>query len=94
VLIVDDVISAGTSVRESVRLIRAAGAEPAGVMIALDRQERGEGELSAVQEVEAAYGMRVASIVTLDILLRYLGERGDARRHVDAIDAYRRRYGT
>lgn len=94
VLIIDDVISAGTSVREAVRLIRAAGAEPAGVMIALDRQERGEGELSAVQEVEATYGMRVASIVTLDILLRYLSERGDSRRHMDAIDAYRRRYGT
>src|SRR5574343_358588 len=66
VLIVDDVISAGTSVRESVELIRAAGAIPAGVVIALDRQERGTGDLSAVQEVKQRYGMPVISVAALE----------------------------
>src|SRR4030067_326028 len=69
VLIVDDVISAGTSVRESVELIRAAGAQPCGVAIALDRMERGQGELSAVQAVQRTFGIPVVSIATLDDLL-------------------------
>lgn len=95
VLIIDDVISAGTSVRESVEIIRAAGATPAGVAIAIDRQERGEGASSAVQEAERAYGLRVVSIATLDTLLTYLQDKGDGSRvHVQAIDAYRRQYGT
>jgi orotate phosphoribosyltransferase len=94
VLIIDDVISAGTSVRESVEIIRAAGAVPAGVAIAIDRQERGEGASSAVQEVERAYGLRVVSIATLDTLLTYLQDKGDGSRvHVQAIDVYRRQYG-
>jgi orotate phosphoribosyltransferase len=93
VLIVDDVISAGTSVRESVEIIRAAGAIPAGVAIALDRQERGAGPLSAVQEVERDFGLRVASIADLDTLLAYLQRRGDVGGRVDAIAAYRRQYG-
>jgi orotate phosphoribosyltransferase len=95
VLIIDDVISAGTSVRESVSLIRAHDAEPVGVAIALDRQERGTAERSAVQEVEQSLGLRVVSIVNLDALLAYLEEQGDgARAHREAIDAYRRQYGT
>jgi orotate phosphoribosyltransferase len=95
VLIVDDVISAGTSVRESVAIIRAAGAVPAGVAIAIDRQERGEGRLSAVQEVEQKLGLKAVSIATLEILLAYLQGKGDGSRpYVTAIDSYRRRYGT
>lgn len=94
VLIIDDVISAGTSVRESVQIIKAAKATPVGVAIALDRQERGEGKLSAVQEVEATHGLRVISIATLDTLLHYLEGKDGVRRHLDAINAYRRTYGT
>jgi orotate phosphoribosyltransferase len=94
VLIIDDVISAGTSVRESVEIIRTAGATPAGVAIAVDRQERGAGKLSAVQEVEQEFGLRVVSIANLDTLLRYLEARGDgARDHLAAIRAYREKYG-
>jgi orotate phosphoribosyltransferase len=93
VLIIDDVISAGTSVRESVDIIRAQGAEPGGVVIALDRQERGRGETSAIQEVERDYGLRVAAIVTLDDLVTFLQERGDNAQHLAAIERYRARYG-
>lgn len=93
VLIVDDVISAGTSVRESVQAIRAAGATPAGVAIALDRQERGAGGLSAVQEVEREFGLRVIPIATLETLLRYLQDKGETRAQFKAIDAYRLQYG-
>ena len=95
VLIIDDVISTGTSVRESVEIIHAGGAAPAGVVIAIDRQERGEGATSAVQEVEKTLGLRVVSIVNLETLLAYLHGKGDnAQKHVQAIDAYRRKYGT
>ena len=93
VLIVDDVISAGTSVRESVGLIRAHGATPCGVAIALDRQERGQGELSAVQEVEQSYGLPVISIATLDDLLSYLQTRPEMAQNLEAIAGYRSRYG-
>lgn len=93
VLIVDDVISAGTSVRESVALIQAAGAHPAGVLIALDRQERGRGELSAIQEVERDFGLKVVSIVALGDLLSYLADKPGLARHREAVAAYRRRYG-
>jgi len=75
VLIVDDVITAGTSVRESVELIRAHGASPAGVLIALDRMERGQGDASAVQEVTATYGIPVVAIATLDDLMGFLAGR-------------------
>jgi orotate phosphoribosyltransferase len=92
VLIVDDVISAGTSVRESVTIIQAAGALPVAVAIALDRQERGQGELSAVQQVERDYSLRVISIADLETLLAYLKQRGDVAG-VEAIAAYRRDYG-
>lgn len=94
VLIVDDVISAGTSIRESVQIIKTAGAQPVGVAIALNRQERGEGTTSAVQEVETTLGLRVISIVALETLLNYLDGKDGGRRYLDAINAYRRVYGT
>ena len=72
VLIVDDVITAGTAIRESIEIIRAADAEPVGVVLALDRQERGQGELSAVQEVEQVFKLPVASILQLDGLIQHL----------------------
>ncbi len=93
VLIVDDVISAGTSVGESVAIIKDAGAQPAGVLIALDRQERGTGELSAVQEVQNNYGIPVVSIVTLETLLSYAGQQPAVQPHLEAIRGYRARYG-
>jgi orotate phosphoribosyltransferase len=93
VLIVDDVISAGTSIRESVQIIRTADATPIGVAIALDRQERGEGTTSAIQELETTLGLRVISIVALDTLLDYLDGKNGGRRYLDAINAYRRAYG-
>jgi orotate phosphoribosyltransferase len=93
VLIVDDVISAGTSVRESVDIIGRAGAVPAAVAIALDRQERGLSEHSAVQEVERELGLRVVSIVNLDALLAYLGEKEASGENLRAISAYRAKYG-
>ncbi|WP_310449305.1 orotate phosphoribosyltransferase [Sulfuritalea sp.] len=93
VLIIDDVISAGTSVRESVELIRAAGAEPAAVLIALDRQERGQGELSAVQEVERNYGMPVISVASLTDLIDYLSGHSELESKLSAVRAYRLRYG-
>ncbi len=93
ILIVDDVISAGTSVRESVALIRATGAEPCGVAIALDRQERGTGELSAVQEVNRDFGLPVVSIVNLGDLMAYLAGRAGEGETLAAMRAYRERYG-
>ena len=94
VLILDDVISAGTSVQESVKIIREAGATPAAVAIALDRQERGSGKLSAVQEIEREFQIKVVSIANLDALLGYLRIKGDnARVHFDAINTYRQQYG-
>jgi orotate phosphoribosyltransferase len=93
ILIVDDVISAGTSVRESVELIRAAGAVPCGVAIALDRMERGGGHLSAVQEVIQEYGMPVVSIVNLDDLTHYLTGRQGWAATLAAIQTYRAEYG-
>jgi orotate phosphoribosyltransferase len=93
VLVIDDVITAGTSVRESVDIIRAQGAEPAGVVIALDRQERGAGERSAVQEVRADFGVPVAAIVGLEHLVEYLSGKPDAAGRLEAIQGYRARYG-
>ena len=93
VLIIDDVISAGTSVRESVELIRAAGAESCGVAIALDRMERGQGELSAVQEVQRNFGIPVVSIATLDDLLGYLQGEAALVQNLAAVQSYRNRYG-
>ena len=93
VLIIDDVISAGTSVRESEALIRAAGAVPAGVLIALDRQERGQGAMSATQEVSRTYGIPVTAIATLEDVVATLKERADLRDRIPAIEEYRRQYG-
>lgn len=93
VLIVDDVISAGTSVRESVDIIQRAGAHVAGAAIALDRQERGQAELSAVQEVERQFGLRVVSIANLDTLLAYLKQKEGLGEHLQAIERYRTEYG-
>ena len=93
VLIVDDVISAGTSVRESVELIRAAGAQPAGVVIALDRQERGQGTLSAVQEVEQSYGIPVVPVATLGDLVGFLAGHPELERNLAAVRRYREDYG-
>jgi orotate phosphoribosyltransferase len=92
VLIVDDVITAGTAVREVVDIIRAAGAEPAGVIIGLNRQERGRGELSAIQEVERDYGIPVFSIISLEHILLYLQAEG-ATEDLARVRAYRDSYG-
>ncbi|GAB7564309.1 orotate phosphoribosyltransferase [Methylobacillus methanolivorans] len=93
VLIVDDVISAGTSVRESVNIISASGATPCGVAIALDRQERGLGALSAVQEVEQQHNLPVISIANLQALIKYLDENSELATFRPAIAAYRNTYG-
>ena len=91
-LIVDDVITAGTAIRESVDIIRSAGAEPIGVVLALDRQERGQGALSAVQEVERVLKVPVTSILKLDDLITYLEQAGDPQR-LNTIRRYRAEYG-
>jgi orotate phosphoribosyltransferase len=93
VLIIDDVITAGTSVRESVELIARHGARPAAVVIALDRQERGQDRRSAIQEVRESIGIPVCSIVTLADLVAYLEEASDSGGPLDAVRAYRERYG-
>ncbi|MDH4233810.1 MAG: orotate phosphoribosyltransferase, partial [Gallionella sp.] len=93
VLIIDDVISAGTSVREAIQLIRSAGAEPCGVVVALDRMERGQGELSAVQEVQRNYNIPVVPIATLDDLLGYLQEEDSLVQNLHATQLYRDKYG-
>ena len=98
VLIVDDVITAGTAVRESLDIIRGAGAEPVAVALALDRQERGQGTLTAVQEVEKEHGLKCVSIVTLTDLIETLSRPADGRVRISAeqltsLRAYRERYG-
>ena len=93
VLIVDDVISAGTSVRESVEIIQAAGAQPAGVLIALDRMERGTGALSAIQEVRDRFGIPVISIASLDDLVTFLRARGNMAQQLRLVERYRKEYG-
>ncbi|MBV2122417.1 MAG: orotate phosphoribosyltransferase [Candidatus Thiodiazotropha sp. (ex Ctena orbiculata)] len=93
IMIIDDVISAGTSVRESVEIIKHEHATPAGVVIALDRQERGQGERSAIQEVEADYGLPVSAIVRLEQLIEYLQLKEDSATDLQRIQAYRQTYG-
>jgi orotate phosphoribosyltransferase len=93
VLIVDDVITDGGAKRESIELIRAQGAEPAGVLIAFDRMERGRGERSAVQELSQSFGIQVIAIASLEDLLAFLPTRPDLAQHVAALQAYRRQYG-
>lgn len=93
VLIIDDVITAGTAVREVMEIIKAEGAEPAAVMIALNREERGQGQLSAIQEVERDFGIPVVSIVSLTQVLAFLQEDADLRHHLPAVQAYRDEFG-
>lgn len=95
ILIIDDVITAGTAIREVMGLIEQNSARAGGVIIALDRQERGQGEQSAIQEVQAQYGMPVVSIVTLEQVLTYLEEHagGEMLAYAEAVRAYRDRYG-
>lgn len=93
ILIVDDVITAGTAVREVMSIIKAEGAEPAAVLIGLNRQEKGQGELSAIQEVERDYGIPVVSIVCLEDIIAFLQEQGGQQDMVDKIREYRLQYG-
>ncbi|KGF64225.1 MULTISPECIES: orotate phosphoribosyltransferase [Pseudomonas] len=93
VLIIDDVITAGTAIREVMQIIQAQGATAAGVLIALNRQERGNGELSAIQEVERDFGIPVVSIVSLNQVLEYLADDVELKQHLPAVEAYRAQYG-
>ncbi len=93
VLLIDDVISAGTAIREAVEIIQAAGAKLVGVIIALNRQERGQGRLSAIQEIEQQYNIPVTSIVNLDQLIHYLEQQPERAADLAAIKAYRQEYG-
>jgi orotate phosphoribosyltransferase len=93
VLIIDDVITAGTAIGEAMEIIAAAGAQASGVVIALDRQERGKGEKSAIQEVEQNFGLKVASIITLSDLMSYLKNDPKMAEHLEAVSAYRTQYG-
>lgn len=93
VLIVDDVITAGTAIREVMQIIQGQGAQAAGTLIALNRQERGQSELSAIQEVERDFGMPVVSIVSLEQVLEYLAEDAELKQYLPAVEAYRAEYG-
>ena len=93
IMLVDDVITAGTAIRESMDIIKANGAELAGVLIALDRQEKGKGELSAIQEVERDYQAQVIAIITLGDLIRYLEEKPEMADSLAQVQAYRAQYG-
>ncbi|AOE88167.1 orotate phosphoribosyltransferase [Pseudomonas sp. TCU-HL1] len=93
VLIIDDVITAGTAIREVMQIIEAQKAQAAGVLIALNRQERGQGELSAIQEVERDFGMPVVSIVSLEQVLEYLAGDAELKKHLPAVETYRANFG-
>lgn len=93
VLIIDDVITAGTAIREAVEIIQNEGAQPAAVLIALDRQEKGKAEVSAIQEVKQDYGIDVYSIITMNDLIEYLEMHGQLKGHLDAMKDYRDSYG-
>ncbi|WP_162047414.1 orotate phosphoribosyltransferase [Vibrio taketomensis] len=93
IMLVDDVITAGTAIRESMEIIQANGADLAGVLVAIDRQEKGKGELSAIQEVERDFGCAVISIVSLGDLITFLEEKGDNTEQLEAVKAYRAEYG-
>ncbi|MCR9597885.1 orotate phosphoribosyltransferase [Vibrio alginolyticus] len=92
-MLVDDVITAGTAIRESMEIIQANGADLAGVLVAIDRQEKGKGELSAIQEVERDFGCAIISIVSLTDLVTFLEEKGTDKEHLEAVKAYRAEYG-
>ena len=93
IMLVDDVITAGTAIRESMEIIAANKATLAGVLISLDRQERGRGELSAIQEVERDYQCKVISIITLKELISYLEEKPEMANHLASVRAYQQQYG-
>ena len=93
IMLVDDVITAGTAIRESMEIIQANGADLAGVLVAIDRQEKGKGELSAIQEVERDFGCSIISIVSLTDLITFLEEKGDNAEQLDSVKAYRAQYG-
>ena len=93
VLVVDDVITAGTAIREVMEIVDGAGAEAAGIVVAVDRQERGNGELSAIQEVERDFGVTVISIIDFGQIIEYVEETGRHAEHLDAIRAYRDEFG-
>ncbi|MBF8778553.1 orotate phosphoribosyltransferase [Pseudomonas fulva] len=93
VLIIDDVITAGTAIREVMQIIQAQQARAAGVLIALNREERGNGELSAIQEVERDFGIPVVSIVSLTQVLEFLADDPQLKQHLPAVEAYRAQYG-
>lgn len=93
IMLVDDVITAGTAIRESMEIIQANGADLAGVLVAIDRQEKGKGELSAIQEVERDFGCAIISIVSLTDLVTFLEEKGTDKEHLQAVKAYRAEYG-
>ena len=93
VVIVDDVITAGTAIREVMHIIQAQAAQAVGVLIALDRQERGTGALSAIQEVERDFNMPVISIVSLQQVLEYLAQSVELKQYLPAVERYREEYG-
>lgn len=93
VMLVDDVITAGTAIRESMEIVEANGASLAGVLIALDRQEKGQGELSAIQEVERDFGAAVVAIVGLNDIVEFLQDDPDFKQHLPKVQAYREAYG-
>ncbi|PTP72356.1 orotate phosphoribosyltransferase [Vibrio splendidus] len=93
IMLVDDVITAGTAIRESMEIIQANGADLAGVLVAIDRQEKGKGELSAIQEVERDFGCAIISIVSLTDLVTFLEEKGADAAHLESVKAYRAQYG-
>lgn len=93
IMLVDDVITAGTAIRESMEIIQANGAQLAGVLVAIDRQEKGQGELSAIQEVERDFDCQIISIISLGDLVTYLKEQGGDPVQLAAVEAYRAQYG-
>jgi orotate phosphoribosyltransferase len=93
VLVVDDVITAGTAIREVMEIVEAEGAKAVGIVVAVDRQERGQGDLSAIQEVERDFGVTVISIITLGQIIEYVEETGRHAEHLDAIRGYREEFG-
>lgn len=93
IMLVDDVITAGTAIRESMQIIQANGADLAGVLVAIDRQEKGKAELSAIQEVERDFHCAVISIISLSDLVTYLEEKGNNAKQLDSVKAYRQQYG-
>lgn len=95
IMIIDDVITAGTAIREAADIISANGAQLAGIAVAMDRQEKGTGQLSAIQEIEQQYQIKIVSIITLNDIIAYLQEAADNSlgQHLDAVNAYRSEYG-